>query len=497
MRAHSSTTSKYLQAFLMAQLLTLSACGIPLQNVPFSDSISKLVSDQEEKKGKVTPEDPLCTSFSETYAISDQAKFMALFATKLSADYVAGLANTGGSFDLGTLQKLVVDRLEKESKTRLWLPATLEVSIGEAWHERLLEQDQTQIKAGKKRAIYAESEIPPRQAAAFQKIKDVLPELTKLYPKDGTPYELKLFYVDDPQVQATAVPGGYIYIYRGLLKERDNEQVRLILSHELAHVYKRHFAKQVQSKFIGLVAQGQQFNDMMHKIIENPSDVGTVKQVTTAFGVAALTKEQLRSLMEGATQDQEIQADGCGAATTALVEGTHGCETIHQFVVSEDADTEKSDKLFELEERRNELLSDKDEIGAVQPQTAEHRRQLGKIDAKLKKTEASIKEEEKKLNGLKEKKAALKKQRDAAAEKAAEGKDANATKRVKQLDSQIAKIDLEISAARVSGSPGSLFSWKVAAHPKLDDRIGHMVDAFNAHKTEDMAACKGGLKDST
>jgi beta-barrel assembly-enhancing protease len=52
--------------------------------------------------------------------------------------------------------------------------------------------------------------------------------------------------VNSPQVNAFAVPGGYIYVTQGLLFRLTNEaQLAGVLGHESGHIAKRHTAKQI------------------------------------------------------------------------------------------------------------------------------------------------------------------------------------------------------------------------------------------------------------
>ncbi len=53
--------------------------------------------------------------------------------------------------------------------------------------------------------------------------------------------------IDSPQVNAFALPGGYIFVYSGLLKAlRDESQLAAILGHEVAHVDLRHCVERFQ-----------------------------------------------------------------------------------------------------------------------------------------------------------------------------------------------------------------------------------------------------------
>src|SRR5262249_18360538 len=52
--------------------------------------------------------------------------------------------------------------------------------------------------------------------------------------------------LDDPVVNAFAMPGGYIYVTRGLLAHMQSEaQLAGVLGHEIGHVTARHSAKQI------------------------------------------------------------------------------------------------------------------------------------------------------------------------------------------------------------------------------------------------------------
>ncbi|MBT6768476.1 MAG: M48 family metalloprotease, partial [Opitutales bacterium] len=62
----------------------------------------------------------------------------------------------------------------------------------------------------------------------------------------GTPeiyrnLEFKFRVMDSPVVNAFALPGGYVYVTRGLLAHLSNEaQLAVVLGHEITHVAARH-----------------------------------------------------------------------------------------------------------------------------------------------------------------------------------------------------------------------------------------------------------------
>jgi beta-barrel assembly-enhancing protease len=70
--------------------------------------------------------------------------------------------------------------------------------------------------------------------------------------------QYRFYVVNAPQVNAFAVPGGYIYINRGLIERAGNmAEVAGVLAHEIAHVEHRHGVAQMermQTANIGLTA---------------------------------------------------------------------------------------------------------------------------------------------------------------------------------------------------------------------------------------------------
>ena len=63
--------------------------------------------------------------------------------------------------------------------------------------------------------------------------------------------------VNSPQINAFALPGGYIYVNRGLIEATSNfSELAGVLGHEIGHVVMRHSVEQMQSRQkIGVVAE--------------------------------------------------------------------------------------------------------------------------------------------------------------------------------------------------------------------------------------------------
>jgi len=83
---------------------------------------------------------------------------------------------------------------------------------------------------------------------------------------------------DDNTLNAFCTPGGYIYVYTGLIKFLDSEdQLAGVMAHEIAHAALRHSTRQM-TKLYGL--------DGLRQIITGKADAGTIEQL--ALGLATL-----------------------------------------------------------------------------------------------------------------------------------------------------------------------------------------------------------------
>jgi predicted Zn-dependent protease len=79
--------------------------------------------------------------------------------------------------------------------------------------------------------------------------------------------------LDSDEVNAFACPGGYIYIYTGLLKLLDDEaELAAVLGHEVGHVVARHSVKQLQTVYgyslILDLAVGEQLSKQARQVLD-------------------------------------------------------------------------------------------------------------------------------------------------------------------------------------------------------------------------------------
>ncbi len=109
--------------------------------------------------------------------------------------------------------------------------------------------------------------------------------------------------LEAPQVNAFAVPGGTVFITRGLLERMSSEaELAGVLSHEIAHVVRKHHLKAIQKgalASLGGQAASAAFKDMN----------GEAKQKLVSFGTEMYSR--------GLDKDDELEADRLGVVIAA------------------------------------------------------------------------------------------------------------------------------------------------------------------------------------
>ncbi len=64
---------------------------------------------------------------------------------------------------------------------------------------------------------------------------------------DNSLFQYRLFIINSPVPNAFAIPGGYVFLYRGIIDMMDDEgELASIISHEMAHVQARHIAHRME-----------------------------------------------------------------------------------------------------------------------------------------------------------------------------------------------------------------------------------------------------------
>ena len=153
---------------------------------------------------------------------------------------------------------------------------------------------QQEVEMGTQYAQQINAQLPIVQDPEINRYVNVLGnQIAQRADQRGLQY--RFFVVNAREVNAFAVPGGYIYVNRGLI-ERTNtlSQFAGVLGHEIGHVVRRHSVQQMQK------AQGANFGLVLACVLTSicNSDVGQ-----TAINVGGT------ALFAKFSRDDENEAD--------------------------------------------------------------------------------------------------------------------------------------------------------------------------------------------
>ncbi len=117
-------------------------------------------------------------------------------------------------------------------------------SIAGAGLFSLSEQDE--IAIGREAAAKVEQQVKLYPAEAVQRYVSRLGmQLARLSTRPNLPWRFRV--IDDPHINAFALPGGFIYVNSGVLRAAGSEaQFAAVLAHEIGHIEGRHHKKKIE-----------------------------------------------------------------------------------------------------------------------------------------------------------------------------------------------------------------------------------------------------------
>lgn len=143
---------------------------------------------------------------------------------------------------------------------------------------------------------------------------------------DGN-HEFTFFVVDDPRINAFALPGGYIGVHTGLIDaSRNEDELAGVLAHEIAHVTQRHIARSIHaSSRQSLLTTALMLGALILGAAGGDSDVAQAG-IAVAQGTAA--QQQINF-----TRSNEHEADRIGIeALAAAGFDPHGMSSFFEVI---------------------------------------------------------------------------------------------------------------------------------------------------------------------
>lgn len=163
---------------------------------------------------------------------------------------------------------------------------------------------QQDVELGQQAAAEIRRQVPVVENSQLQNYVKTIGEKLAAQPEaDDYPYSFTL--INEPSINAFALPGGPIFVHTGLIAQADNEaQIAGVLAHEIAHVALRHGTNQAsKANMIQLPAI------LAGVAIGQETVVDQIAQIGLGLGVNSLIMKYSR--------DAENQADALGTRILA------------------------------------------------------------------------------------------------------------------------------------------------------------------------------------
>jgi predicted Zn-dependent protease len=124
--------------------------------------------------------------------------------------------------------------------------------------------------------------------------------------------DFNFFLINDPEINAFALPGGFVGIHSGLLLETKNEsELAGVLAHEVSHVTQRHIARSIADRSkTSLVSTAATLAAILLAAVAGVGSNATMGAIATAQGLAAQSQINF-------TRENEYEADRVGIGLLA------------------------------------------------------------------------------------------------------------------------------------------------------------------------------------
>jgi predicted Zn-dependent protease len=151
-----------------------------------------------------------------------------------------------------------------------------------------------EVMLGKNTAMQAAKQYSfvkdPKQVSKVTEIGEKLAKVS-----DRTDLKYHFAVVEDKEINAFTIPGGYIYINSGLMDITNDDELACVIGHEIGHVAARHIAKKLQ------VQLG--YGILMNIALRNANVSQMQEAINITFNLAQL----------GYSREDELLSDRLGA----------------------------------------------------------------------------------------------------------------------------------------------------------------------------------------
>ncbi|MBN1870126.1 MAG: M48 family metalloprotease [Candidatus Omnitrophica bacterium] len=140
---------------------------------------------------------------------------------------------------------------------------TLFLQTGCSTEYNLATQRQETLIYGTEKEVKIGETVAPKIEAQYDMITDVdvnervqriLGRIVAVCDRKDLVYFIKV--IDDDPINAVSLPGGYVYVFRGLIDKVENDdELAAVIAHEVGHITARHGVKRMQGAYAALALQ--------------------------------------------------------------------------------------------------------------------------------------------------------------------------------------------------------------------------------------------------
>ena len=212
-------------------------------------------------------------------------------------------------------QKQMYANLRVMAKQKVWLPVSGERKIGE-WMDQ---------KYRKESLVVDPAGLPRTLRPRYELAKSLLDGIVATLPSDN-PYAFTLAVTQADESNASVGPGGFVYVTTGMLQDKtlDRNDIALRLSHEVAHMTRRHALKEVQVK----VVDSLEISKSVKPLLDFAQD--PVRVMETLFGTMKATELMFQRF----DQVQELEGDACGTYLLVRLNGIDAKAAVKKFATA-------------------------------------------------------------------------------------------------------------------------------------------------------------------
>lgn len=132
---------------------------------------------------------------------------------------------------------------------------TTEYNLATNQEEILLQNTEKEIKIGDALSRQLESQFEINNDIDInQRARDVMDKIIDVCDRKELVYFVKI--IEDKELNAVSLPGGYVYIFKGLMDHiKNDDQLAGVIAHEVGHLTAKHAMKRLQASYGALILQ--------------------------------------------------------------------------------------------------------------------------------------------------------------------------------------------------------------------------------------------------